>query len=103
MATVFKTNQLPTEFNEEFVLPENDLLATLQQKVGGFIEFIYFSDGSAFVVDEEGRVKEKDPNRLATILCVLKGLPQDLPIVGDAVFLSREEMKGLNRKTYLPA
>lgn len=93
MATMFKTDQIPTLLNEELVLPKNGLLEFLQSKVGGWIEFIHFPDGSAFVVDEEGRLKEKAENRMATLLCLLKGRPQDLSIVGDAVFLSSEEMR----------
>lgn len=92
MATMFKTDQIPTLPNDQFDLPKDGLLEFLQAKVGGWIEFIHFPDGSAFVVDEEGRLKEKEENRMATILCLLKGRPQDLSIVGDAVFLSREEM-----------
>lgn len=74
---------------EEFVL-RNLKLANLQAHVGGMIEFFHFSDGSALMVNENGRIEEKPLNRRASAITITKRRPEQ--IVGDAVFFSKQEM-----------
>jgi len=84
----------PDGGGEEFALPEKASLEFLQALVGGYIEYVYFDDGSALMVHEEGRLIGLPPNAVACGLCVLKGMPQPdgFPIVGTAIFFSRAEM-----------
>lgn len=89
MATKF----VPDGPSEEIRLPEGDVeLTYLQSLVGGYIEFINFSDGSMMLINEEGKVMEMDLNRFATSLASIKGglYPGDY-VSGDAVFFSRDE------------
>lgn len=89
MATWFRTDRSM----EEFVVPDSPSLEFLQAKVGGLIHFVNFEDGSALMVNEEGRLLGMPSNPSATALAVLKGWPEVM--VGDAVFFSREEMERL--------
>jgi len=66
-------------------------LDTLQKFVGGYIEFYQFTDGSALVVNEEGKLLDLPVNKTATALTQVKRKP-DL-IVGDCLFLTRNEMR----------
>ena len=85
---------------EEFTIPETPKLEWFQGLVGGYVEFVNFPDGSAIMVHEEGRLIGLPPNFQATSLCILKGRPQPdmYPIVGIAIFFSREEMEDLEKE-----
>jgi len=86
---------------EEFKMPENPKLEWFQKLVGGYVEFVNFPDGSAIMVHEEGRLIGLHPNFKATSLCMLKGRPQPdaYPIVGIAIFFSREEMEEMEKES----
>lgn len=83
-----------SSYHSEVSLPEDPSLDALQNLVGGMIEFVYFSDGSALMVDEEGKIKGKPVNDTATAICIAKGRWGD-SIAGDAVFFSAEEMASM--------
>ena len=71
-------------------IPDEDILHGLQTLVGGFIEVVRPSllpEDWVMVIDEEGKLKGKDVNRLGTILY---DNPIDV-IVGDLVMV-REGM-----------
>jgi hypothetical protein len=87
------TKFVPDGSSEEISLPDGEIdLAFLSSLVGGYIEFIYFSDGSMMLVNEEGKLMDMALNRIATYLAAIKGglYPGDY-ISGDAVFFSRSE------------
>lgn len=56
----------------------------LQAIVGGYIEIVYDAERNLLVVDEEGKVKGKQPNLMAT---AAYGNPYD-QIVGDVLYCS---------------
>ena len=62
-------------------------LQEMQEAVGGYIQFVYLKDGEILVIDDEGKMKGKDPNWQATILAHANQAisPNDL-IVGDALY-----------------
>lgn len=96
MATMFKVDG---ERIELLSLPAIPSLGQLQSLVGGNIEFVTFGDGSAFMVNEEGKLLGMQPNDSATILCAVKGWPGTLGgdyLAGDAVFFSAQEMQAMN-------
>lgn len=64
-------------------------LKELQTFVGGYIEILGLDDDFVFVVDEEGKLKEKPVNIGATWLT--GGMLG--PIVGDVLFCHRNEVK----------
>lgn len=66
-------------------------LAYLQKLVGGLIEFVHFKDGSALMVNENGKINRMEHNHRATEL-IWKHGSTDF-IVGPAVHFSAEEMK----------
>lgn len=89
MATLFRPGKIsPLE------VEVRDDLDALQELVGGYIEFVYFDDGSAMMVNEEGRLRGLPPNEAATGIAVLKGHPEVL--VGPAVFISKAEMEKIS-------
>lgn len=90
MATLFKTDFT----TEDFELPTNPSLEFLQEKVGGMIEFFTFADGSAFMVNEEGKLLGMPYNGKASVLTLLKGRPEELS--GPCVFFSADEMKRMD-------
>lgn len=64
MATLIRTNG----FQEE-VHPANGKSFTLrevQTLIGGYIEIVHTKDGKLLVVDEEGKLKNKPINHVAT-------------------------------------
>jgi len=91
MATLFKMDGT----REEFALPRNVELEFLQSKLdGGYIEFVYFADGSALMCDEEGKLKDLPINREAWALAMVKNPMFMLdPLVGPIVFITAEEMQ----------
>lgn len=58
-------------------------LEWLQETVGGYAEKIDLPDGSQLIVDEDGRMKQSDPNDTASLLA-------ERQIVGNAVVLIGE-------------
>ena len=51
------------------VMPKNGkkfVLAEMQEYVGGYIEIIRLPSGNIMVMDEEGKLKEKEINKTAT-------------------------------------
>jgi len=92
MATKIPTNG-PTDV---FTLTAGDCsLEGLRAMIGGgYIEFFTFTDGSALMVDEEGKLKEQPINEAASALTVLKRRPE--VIAGTAIFFSRDEMRKLD-------
>lgn len=109
MATIIPSDAaLPTR-EIELELPKDiqGQLTVLQNLVGGMIEFVYFADGSALMVDEEGLLKGRHVNERATALLFTKSAIRGIEnvatvmgvgsaIVGDAVFLSRTDMRRLD-------
>lgn len=87
MATLYRTNG----FQEE-VLPMNGksfTLAELQTLVGGYIQMVYTHDDQVMMLDEEGKLKGKAINHVATThFCE----PHQDVIVGDAVIGTPREM-----------
>lgn len=61
-------------------------LKQMQEAVGGYIEFVYLSNGQAMVVNEEGLLKRLPLNRIASTLA-----NQD--IVGNVLVFSKDEME----------
>jgi len=64
-------------------------LASLQKAVGGMIEYIPISDEVHAFIDEEGKLKGKEINTIATMVCrkLEVGLQPDDMIVGDMIIL----------------
>lgn len=73
--------------SEEISLPTE--LEAFQKLVDGYIEVIRLPDGSAMIVNEDGKMKEMPINKAASLICMMKNRPEML--VGPAVFISREE------------
>lgn len=70
--------------------PVTTKLAELQSLVGGYIEFVRFDDGSAMIVNEEGRLRGLPVNPIASYIAAIKGNPCHL--VGSVVVLTSTEM-----------
>ena len=71
-------------------------LQSLQEAVGGWIECLQLTDNAHAYIDEEGKLKAKEPNFIATMLCrrledVI--MPNDV-IVGDMIVLGTLNAKG---------
>jgi len=66
-------------------------LESLQQAVGGYIQIVPTNDGRWLVLDEEGKLKEKQVNRKGTELT--RGIVDDSDfIVGDVVVANKDEI-----------
>jgi len=75
------------------VTPKNGTVFTadeLHTLVDGYLECIYLPDGRLIWIDEEGKLKGKQPNMVATFLA-LDVLQRGDLIVGDAVITSLAE------------
>jgi hypothetical protein len=70
----------------EFSGTDNEILAAMQEAVGGFIEVIRLQDGSYMVFNEEGQMRQLALNALASGLA-------GRPVVGDAIVLSVDEAR----------
>ncbi len=64
-------------------------LKSLQGAVGGYIEIVNAPNGKLIVLDEEGKLKGKAVNLVATRLY---GNPNDV-IVGDVVICDKDEIE----------
>lgn len=83
MATVIEVNGTKMELTDFS-------LKTLQRVVGGYIEVVHLKEGGLMVLDEEGKLKDKPINQIATDMTREILAPSDV-IVGDVVILSKEE------------
>lgn len=72
-------------------LTEATELADLQRAVGGYIQIIELTEELAMVIEEEGKLKNKPVNDIATRLTqhFNAGLQADDAIVGDAVLIGQ--------------
>lgn len=78
-----KVLKIKTDAAPELVEIPNELHA-LQEAVGGNIEVVrLMTEGNLMIVDEEGRIKGKEPNKTATILA-------QQPICGDVLIVSEQ-------------
>lgn len=64
-------------------------LQELQTLVGGYIEVVTTVDGGLMVLDEEGKLKGKPVNPVASALYVYGSRDR---VVGEAILVTREEM-----------
>lgn len=95
MAKLFRTNGVV-----EVVSPKNGSKFTakeLQGLVGGWLEAVGVFNNSVFAIcDEEGKLKNKPLNPLATIfarnLYMMEGLQFRDHLVGDVIFVSKDEI-----------
>ncbi len=89
MALLIKTN------GEEITVSPVDgrkfTLKEYQTFVGGYIEHIRLGTNRHMLLDEEGKLKNKPINELATELGILAGIEYNDYIVGDVLVLSNEE------------
>ena len=67
-------------------------LVELQSYVGGYIETIYLND-KVLVVDEEGKLKGKLPNRIATGWLLKDDTYNCDWIAGDALLIDKKHIK----------
>jgi hypothetical protein len=77
----------------EAITPNNGVAFTsgeLHALVDGFLECVCLSDGRILWFDEEGKLKGKQPNMVATDLSLDVLIPGDI-IVGTAVLTTRIE------------
>lgn len=70
---------------------ESYTLTEMQHYVGGYIETVSLSSGKVLIVDEEGKLKGKLPNRIATGWLQEEGIHDW--VVGDAMLIDREHIK----------
>jgi hypothetical protein len=68
-------------------------LDALQAAVGGYIEIVAFTDGSAFVVNEEGLLHGMRPNIAASLIAASKG--RRVALVGPVAFLTAAEVRSM--------
>jgi hypothetical protein len=84
---VTATDELETiDFN-------GDELSTLQRCVGGYVEIVRLSDSVTLWVNEEGKVIDLMPNRIATRLFRAVFKSYDI-IVGDVVLTGGDDKEG---------
>ena len=71
----------PVDGSEEYMVrmpsdSTDEVLSSLQKIVGGFIETYPIDDEFSFILDEEGRLKQKAPNKqwphFVGTVCVIK-------------------------------
>ena len=91
------TKMMADGTSEEIALVEGSVVDSLREVVGGWLEFVYFADGSILVINEEGKLEELPLNAAATwIAHMKKGISSDDCIVGNAVFVSANEARLLD-------
>ena len=75
--------------------PQERVLESLQELVGGNIELLRFDDGRLMIIDEEGLIKEKEANWIATqIIKNDASMFSRTPvIVGPVLMLSADEAR----------
>lgn len=67
-------------------------LTELQEAVGGYIEIVPIAEDVIMVIDEEGKLKGKPPNALASVIWWASYGSTDDPIVGPALLCSGKEV-----------
>lgn len=70
---------------------ESYTLTEIQHYVDGYIETVSVGNGKVLIVDEEGKLKGKLPNRIATGWLQEEGIHDW--VVGDAMLIDREHIK----------
>lgn len=70
---------------------ESYTLTEMQHYVGGYIETVNVGNGKVLVVDEEGKLKGKLPNRIATGWLQEEGIHDG--VAGDAMLIDRKHIK----------
>lgn len=70
---------------------ESYTLLEMQHYVGGYIETVNMGNGKVLIVDEEGKLKGKLPNRIATGWLQVEGI-HDF-VAGDAMLIDRKRIK----------
>lgn len=70
---------------------ESYTLTEMQHYVGGYIETVNVGSGKVLIVDEEGKLKGKLPNRIATGWLQQEGIHDW--VAGDAMLIDREHIK----------
>lgn len=66
-------------------------LQELQHYVGGYVEVIHLGAGKLLIVDAEGKIKNKLPNRIATVWQIECGIYEW--VAGDAVLIDEKHLK----------
>lgn len=66
-------------------------LRELQHYVGGYIETVNVGNGKVLIMDEEGKLKGKLPNKIATGWLLTEGINDW--IAGDAILIDRKHIK----------
>lgn len=66
-------------------------LLEMQHYVGGYIETVNVGNGKVLIVDGEGKLKGKLPNRIATGWLQMEGIHDW--VVGDAMLIDRKHIK----------
>jgi hypothetical protein len=61
------TTELEPADGDQFTLEQ------LQEAVGGYVEQLSFADGELLLFNEDGRMKQLPPNRLATLWLLERG------------------------------
>lgn len=91
MATLVKENGDKVEIS-----PANGNMFELeevQKLVGGYIEIIHLGKGDVMIIDEEGKLKDKQINSVATIVAhMCQAIYQCDCIVGDVVICKNCEI-----------
>lgn len=81
---------------DTFHRPDPLALEDLQEKVGGYIQVLYFQDGTGrlMVINEEGKFEGLQPNEKASVIAWEQvGIARGDYIAGNAIILQREEME----------
>lgn len=66
-------------------------LRELQHYVGGYIEKVHLGVDKLLIIDEEGKIKNKLPNRIATGWLIAGGIHDW--VAGDAVLIDEKNLK----------
>lgn len=77
------------------VQPKNGKAFTLEEAqamVGGYIEVVHLKDNDILVCDEEGRLKDKERNEIATFRATQLGYKGNEYLVGDVLFCKDNEI-----------
>lgn len=70
---------------------ESYTLTEMQHYVGGYIERVNVGNGKVLIMDKEGKLKRKLPNRIATGWLQVEGIHDW--IAGDAMLIDRKHIK----------
>ena len=85
----------PSGYTEDLADPGEDgySLGELQEIVGGYIEIVQATNGRIAVLDEEGKLKDKELNALATQMAGENNLRPGDYLVGTVLFCQPEHVK----------